>query len=491
MSQIELRGYQQHQNDAVFSAAKRGHRRIISCMATGSGKSIQMADLAQRALAKGKSVLILLPRRSLVLQLSESFTGWGINNGVIMSGIRPFTQPRVQIASIDTYLARMSAGRMEHLHADLLLIDEMHLQFTAKKLEVFKKYPMVVSFSATPIAPKKQSLGIFYQEIVETITMQQLMDQGYLTPLRCFSRPGIDLSGLKTDADGDYRESMLEGVMDKPELIGDIYANWHRLAAGKPTVIFASSQAHARHLCQQFNDNGWSFEYVDCTYTDEERQAIFERVRTSKTKGIVNVGIVSVGIDIPNLECVVLARPTRLVSVYLQCVGRVTRLSPGKHFGIVIDHAGIIERLGLPTDDFEWSLDGKESVEERAQRKKEEKKEPKQITCVKCETVFQSRRSCPVCGHQMIAKGEAIPCHEAELKEVKKASSLEKEEWYRQALGWCRRHNKKDGLAFYAYQDKWGVQPAWKKIATAPSEEVSNYFQHRAIKYARGKAVNR
>ena len=91
----------------------------------------------------------------------------------------------------------------------------------------------------------------------------------------------------------------------------------------------------------------------------------------------------------------------------------------------------------------------------------------------------------------MIAKGEAIPCHEAELKEVKKVSSVEKEAWYQQALGWCRRHGKKDGLAFYAYQEKFGVGPAWKKIATAPSEEVSKYFQHRAIKYAKRSVVNR
>jgi superfamily II DNA or RNA helicase len=275
--------------------------------------------------------------------------------------------------------------------------------------------------------------------------------------------------------------------MDQPQLVGDIYENWERLAAGKPTVIFASSQAHARHLCDEFNAHGWRFHYVDCNYPDEERQGIFDEVRNGKAVGIVNVGIVSVGIDIPNLECVVLARPTRLVSVYLQCVGRVTRLWGGKHYGIVIDHAGIIEKIGLPTDVFEWSLDGRETVEERATKKKEERKEPKQITCTKCHYVYQSRRSCPACGFEVIPKGEEIPTHKAQLQEVKKVSSVEKEDWYQQMLGWCRRHGKKDGLAFYAYQEKFGVEPKWKKVAKEPSVDVVNWFRHRAIK--RSKAA--
>jgi superfamily II DNA or RNA helicase len=395
----------------------------------------------------------------------------------------------VQIVSIDTYMARMTAKRMDFIDAELLIIDEMHLQFTAQKLELFSQYQTVIGFSATPIAPKKQSLGIFYHDIVETITMQQLMDQGFLTPLKCYAKLGIDLSGLKTDADGDYRESQLGEVMDKPQLVGDIYANWKRLAAGKPTVIFASSQAHARHLCDEFNGHGWKFHYVDCNYSDEERQGIFDDVRQGKATGIVNVGIVSVGIDIPNLECVVLARPTKIISVYLQCVGRVTRLSSGKLHSIVIDHAGIIEKIGLPTDAFEWSLDGKETVEERARKKKEELKEPKELVCKKCETVFKSRRSCPACGFEIIPKGEAIPVHQADLQEVKKVPSIEKEDWYQQMLGWCRRTGKRDGVAFYAYQAKFGEQPPWNKVAKEPTADVVNYMKHRQIAYAKGRAA--
>lgn len=486
---MKLREYQQAHNDAVRSAVRAGRKRIISCMATGSGKSIKIAELTKNAVEKMKTVIIILPRRSLVDQLSKSFADWGINHGVIMSKRERFSMPMVQIVSIDTYMSRIASGKMDILKADLLILDEMHLQFTSKKLEVFRNYPFVVAFSATPIAPRKQALGDFYDCIVETISMKELMLQGFLVKLRYFADPTIDLSGIRLNSQGDYLDSDLSDVMDKPDLVGDIYKNWLRIASGKPTVIFTSSQSHALHLTQEFCSHGWTFEYVDCETSDEDRKLIFDRVRTGEAIGICNVGIVSVGIDIPNLEVCVLARPTKSIANYHQCVGRVTRPYPGKTEGLVIDHAGIIEKLGFAEDPTHWTLEGK-TVEELTLKDKQERKEPKEIICKQCNYVFKARRDCPKCGFSMVKKGEPIPCYEAELKEVKeKYTGEQKEKWYREMLGYCRRYNKKDGYAFYQYISKFGVEPKWKKIAEQPSQEIFDWVKHISIKreYRHGK----
>jgi DNA repair protein RadD len=488
----ELRYYQKNQNDGVRESAKQGHRRIINCCATGSGKSLMMAELVLSILSKRKKVVVVLPRRSLVKQLSASFTAWGINHGVVMSQHKRFSMPDCQIVSIDTYMARIASGRMEFLEADTLIIDELHMQFTPKKLELFSKYKFVIGFSATPVAPKGQSLGQFYTDIVDTISMSELMEQGYLTKLKYYADPSIDLSKLKTGKDGDYRESQLGDVMDRPKLVGDIFENWKRIAAGKPTVIFASSQAHARHLCEEFNSHGYSFEYMDCNTPDSDRQAILDRVKSGKTTGITNVGIIGTGIDIPNLEVVVLARPTRLVSVYLQCCGRATRLFEGKEYGIIIDHAGIIERLGFATDDFEWSLDGKETVEDRLQKKKEEKKEPKDIVCGECGTVFRARRTCPACGYEIISSGEPIPVHQADLKEVEivsKPKPADKLDWYSQLLYYANSKGYNRGYADNAFKEKFGHWPKKKNgIEPAlPGPEVIKYIQYLNIRRAKGR----
>ena len=213
-------------------------------------------------------------------------------------------------------------------------------------------------------------------------------------------------------------------------------------------------------------------------------------MRNGQATGIVNVGIISVGIDMPNLECCVLARPTKLISVYLQCVGRVTRLSEGKQFGIVIDHAGIVEKLGLPTDKFEWSLDGSESVEERSQKSKEERKEPKEITCKNCETVFKSRRSCPECGHEIIQKGEAIPFHEADLVEIK-AKPADKQIFFAQLLYHARNRGYSDGWAAHAFYEKFGAWPHKKRgiLPVQPGEEVNGWIKFLAIRNAKRSAA--
>jgi superfamily II DNA or RNA helicase len=383
---------------------------------------------------------------------------------------------------------------MNIIPADCLIIDEMHLQFSKKKIELFENYKYVVGFSATPVAPKGSALGDFYTDIVETVTMSELMDKGYLSPLKYYADPSIDLSSLKVAADGDYMDSQLGEVMDKPMLVGDILKNWIRIAKGKSTVIFASSQSHARHLCDEFNSHGFVAEYVDCNTPDEDRQALFARVKSGKTQVIVNVGIVSVGIDIPNLEVVVLARPTRMISVYLQCVGRVTRLSEGKTHGIVIDHAGIIEKLGFATDIIEWTLDGKESVEDRKEKSQKEGKEPKDIICGGCGVVFRAARRCPECGHEMIKKGEPLPFHEMDLSEIKditiKSKPADKQQFYAELLGYSRRQGKADSFALAMFRNKFNEWPYKKNIPPCePSIETLGYIKHRQIAFARSRRV--
>jgi len=492
---LVLRDYQETQNKAIKESALTGHRRIISCMATGSGKSAMIADLAKSSLDRLKRVIIVLPRRSLVRQLSKSFTEWGINHGIVMSQVGRFTLPRCQIISIDTYMSRMANDRMDLIEADFLIIDELQLQWSKQKRAVFEKYKMVVAFSATPIAPKGESLGEFYDDIVQTITFQELIDQGYLSPLTCYAAPNIDLSNVGIGKDGDWIEKQLGRALDKKDLVGDIFKNWLRITGGtKPTVIFASSQAHAKHLCDEFNSHGYRFEYADCKTSDDDRKRIFDGVESGEILGIANVGIISTGVDIPNLEVVVLARPTRLISVYLQCVGRSTRKSPGKECGIIIDHAGIIERLGLPTDNFEWSLDGKESVEDRMKKKKEETKEPREMVCPVCQYAYKSSRRCPKCGHELIKKGEPVPCYEAELTEVvvkpEKFTPAMKSQFYSELLGYCKRHGKNDSYALCLYRNRHGEWP-YNKHSINPSEpspETISYVRSRNIAYAKSKS---
>jgi superfamily II DNA or RNA helicase len=485
---MQLRPYQEELITNIKQSIRRGNKRIIACASTGYGKSVTMAGIVMSAKRKNKRVNIFLPRRSLVLQLSKSFTEYGINHGVVMSGIRPFTQPAVQIISIDTYTSRLKSGKMQFIGADMILIDELHVQFTPKKLELFNKYPLAIGFTATAVAPKKQPLNIFYQDIVNAIPMKELVDMNHLAPLRYFAPSEVDLSKIKTNQDGDYQESSLGDVMDKPKLVGDIVENWLRIASDRSTVVFCSSQSHARHLKDEFMRNNVVAEYCDCYTEDDDRDVIFENIKSGRTRVVCQVGILTIGVDIPILSCCVIACPTKLISKYLQMIGRIVRIYAGKLDGIVIDHCGIVNSLGFADDEQFWTLDGS-PAEEVKQKAKEDAKEPKEITCYKCKTVFKSSRKCPECGYEMIPQGEAIPTYQAELKEIKKATPEDKQSWYSQLLHYAQSKGYKRGYADHKFKDKFGHYPAKKKgvIPLPPTKEVLNHITYLNIKSAKSR----
>ena len=93
-----------------------------------------------------------------------------------------------------------------------------------------------------------------------------------MCPVKYYAHTPPDLSGLKTGAHGDYVEKQIAEVMDKGELIGDIVKNWTRIAFGKSTVVFCSSQKHSRHVRDQFNSAGILAEHIDANTPDDERR---------------------------------------------------------------------------------------------------------------------------------------------------------------------------------------------------------------------------
>jgi superfamily II DNA or RNA helicase len=497
---IKPRDYQGKFDSQIREAVGRGHKRLIACASTGSGKSIQLAMIAKSALSKHKKILIFLPRKSLVLQLSKTFSKYNIDHSVLMSGEPYYSGSKCQIISIDTYTARLSSGRMLFIDADVICLDEMHIQHTKAKVELFSKYPFVIAFTATPDVSKKLPLNTLYTKIVESISMKELVDMGHLVPLRYFSPADFHPTDIKINSDGEYNGSQLDEYIDsklktsdgKLKLVGDVYNNWKRIAPDRQTVIFCKTQAHSRFIVNEFLDHGVKALYIDCNTPNAEREQIYRDMETGKAQVLVNVFIVGIGIDIPVLSCTVIAVPINKINKYLQCVGRLTRPHPesGKTDGIVIDHCGVVSKLGFADEQQYWTLEGKETPEEIKKKAKEEAKEPKILTCDECGTSFTGRRICPSCQYESIPKGEDIPYHQAELKEIKsKPTPLDKEAFYAQLLGYSRTHSKPDSFALAIFRRKHDSWPYNKKSIKPipPSPETLGYIKHSQIAYAKRK----
>ena len=459
-----LRPYQQLSVDGLRKSLSTNHKRPILVAPTGSGKTHIACAVVQGALDKGNSVLFLAPRRELIYQARDRLQKHGIDSGVIMAGEPRSPYERVQIASFDTLHARgMRAQTMLMPDADVVIVDEAHLSIadTRKKIIEHYKEKVIIGLTATPARGDGRGLGEIYDDLVVSTSMKELVDNGYLVPARYFAPSKPDLSKLKTSK-GDYVVKELEKRVDVPHLIGDVVDNWMRIAPDRQTVVFCVTRSHARHVFEAFTDAGVSAGYLDGNTPLDERKQVLEDIATGRIQILVNVFVATFGWDCPSISCVVLARPTRNISLYLQTAGRGLRPSEGKQDCIIIDHSGAIEQHGFVDDDIPWTLSSDEDIREKKAQQQKERNEPKDITCKICGTVFRSRRDCPNCGHTMIQKGKPIPVHKATLKELRKsgkAPQLDKQKFWYECIFKASHRGLKAGAAAHMYRKEFGCWP--------------------------------
>jgi superfamily II DNA or RNA helicase len=195
-----------------------------------------------------------------------------------------------------------------------------------------------------------------------------------------------DLKRVRTVA-GDYDRRELGRKMSRRSLVGDIVSHWKRLGDERPTVVYGVTIAHAKRIEKAFKRSRITVELVHAKTRADDRHAMLERLRAGDTKVIVNCMILTEGWDCPVAKCIVLARPTKSLGLYLQMLGRGTR--PGKTL-IVLDHSGMAHQHGFPDTDRNVSLDGVEkSAGGRAPCK----------VCPSCDAVIAAAAAeCPECG---------------------------------------------------------------------------------------------
>jgi DNA repair protein RadD len=354
---IILREYQQKAVDSLRDNIRRGIKSQLLCVATGGGKTVIASSIINGAVKKGSHILFLAHRKSLIEQCAAKLEDFGVlNYSVIMSGAKRFNpEATVHVASIQTLIKR------EFPHADLIVIDEAHRAQSKSYRDILANYPnaAVIGLSATPERTDGKGLDDLFQEMVTVTTVSALIEEGFLIRPTLYTGHfnSESLQGIKK-RQNDYAEGELQELMDDPKLVGDIISNWRDKANNKLTVVFACGIAHAEHIAQEFFNAGVPSASITSKTTKSEYEAIMSDWRKGFIRVVVNCMVLTEGFDYPELECCILARPTKSLSLFLQMVGRVVRTAPGKNGAIILDHAGNIQEHGAPHLDREWTLLG-------------------------------------------------------------------------------------------------------------------------------------
>lgn len=314
----ELRPHQVLAMDALKKALLAGRRRPIIQLPTGAGKTVVAAAIVDGALRKGNRVTFVVPALSLVDQTVQSFWSEGIRDVGVMQGSHEMTHAgrAVQVATVQTL------ERREIPESEVVVIDEAHRwhRFYGEWMRSpgWERVPFI-GLSATPWT---RGLGKHFDDLIIAATTAELIEAGYLCPFHVFAPAHPDLSGVSTVA-GDYHEAQLGEAMDKPTLTADVVETWRRIGEDRPTLVFAVTCAHARHLRDRFAEAGIGVAYIDAKTDAEERESIRKRFHAGDVRVVCNVGCLTTGVDW-DVRCIVLARPTK--SEMLYCLDSETEI---------------------------------------------------------------------------------------------------------------------------------------------------------------------
>ncbi|KKK98776.1 hypothetical protein LCGC14_2639360, partial [marine sediment metagenome] len=313
----------QYQTDAIdYIINEPDDRRPILCAPTGSGKTVVVAKIAKHYLDQGKTFGFLTPREEILWQnhgVTQEICGQS-NVSVFKSGEPWRSWLPIHIISWPTLRAR--AGK-EHLlwpDVDVLAIDEAHLSLSHMMVEkVLPHYlqtkTKIFGVTATPARKSGKGLGDFFTHIKNVTSVRQLIKDGYLAPCEYWGGKMADLTAVQV-VRGDYNEKQLAAA--SAPLVGDVIDNWGRLASERHTIVFAVNVAHCEALTERFRTAGVSVASLHIHKTPERRRQINEEFKRGDIQVLVNVTIASYGYDAPSVDCIVLARPTKSVVLWLQ-----------------------------------------------------------------------------------------------------------------------------------------------------------------------------
>ena len=361
---LELRDYQK----SLISEARQAlakHKHIIVQSPTGSGKGVLIGSMA--SLSK-YNVLILAHSEEILKQDAEHARKWGVAASEVYARTHKMPEAKCCVMMAQTLRQRL---KREDWAAwfdtfGFIILDECHraeFDFIFEQPGIDETY--VVGLSASPARyGQMRQLGLDYGAVVVGPQVSDLIQGGYLCRCRLFSLDAPSLEDVEWSyGRGDYNLSqMASKFKSRARYVGAV-DNYERICKGQKCLVFCCSSEQTIQLTQEFCARGIDAKYCLSGDFDEdeefsgERKEIVDAFARGEFPVLVNYGLFTTGIDIPDIKVVMLMFSTTSLVKYLQCLGRASRIADGKdNEFICLDFGRNFERLGRYEDDREWSV---------------------------------------------------------------------------------------------------------------------------------------
>ena len=365
---IELRDYQRDLLRQIQKALKPENARVMMQLPTGGGKTVIAAHLLADYLSSGHKAVWLTHRKELAGQTCEVLTNatglsaqsdrrWDIGDPA------PVLANGVMVLMAQTVSRRISEPGVwsKYDGQDLMVIDEAH-HATAKGWELaMNHWPgRIVGLTATPWRlSKSEGFDHLFNRLICGPQIAELQAESSLCDAQVrIPGPEHRIRGGAIGSTGDFTEPGIEraNVGRAAIMTAGVRDFWLKHAHDRQTIVYAVSKGHAENLVNVFNRAGVSAQLIlGATALDQRAEAIAEFKR-GDLQVLVNVAVATEGFDLPDASCIVIARPTESLALYLQMVGRGLRLKPNGGDCIVLDLAGNSLTHGLPESRHKWTL---------------------------------------------------------------------------------------------------------------------------------------
>lgn len=415
-------GLRQYQIDLkkALRVSLKTNKNVLAVLPTGGGKTFTFADIVKGAWEKGAKVLILTDRVELMTQAGGALKEFGLQPLSIEAGKNPNLKGSLYVSMSETLKRRLDKDEYKEflLGINLVIIDEAHKRSFTKIFDYLSPDAKVLGFTATPVRiGVKDQIGETYTDIVVGVEIAYLVENGFLAAPKYYGVKA-DLEGVKMKR-GDYNQDEVADRFSKQRLYAGVYENWSEQTPNTKTIIFSSNVANSKEIVEEFEKHGHKCRHLDSSMGKRERKTILRWFKNTPDGILSNVGILTTGFDEPSIRTVILYRATTSLSLYLQMVGRGSRVheASGKRSFNILDFGNNIVTHGFWHDTRLWDLTLK--------TEKKNKGESVLKNCPECDAfIAASAITCPECGFedkkekkkQVIAKLQLLDPKELNMK---------------------------------------------------------------------------
>ena len=343
----ELRPYQQEAVKAICGECSGGHQRTLLVLPTGTGKTVVFAKVVELKVGEGKRVLILAHRNELLDQASDKLkAACGIDTVLEKaecSSVGSFMP--VTVGSVQTLYRENRLNKFPRDYFDIIIVDEAHhaMSDTYQRILSYFDKALVLGVTATPDRADRKNLGQYFDSLAFEYPMRTAVKEGYLAPIKAQMIPlQLDIQNVSI-SNGDYAVGEIGNALEP--YLNQIAKEMLSYCENRKTVVFLPLIKTAQKFCELLNSYGLSACEVNGESAD--RDEVLRDFEKGKYQVLCNAMLLTEGWDCPEVDCIVVLRPTKVRSLYQQMVGRGMRLAPNKEELLLLDFLWMTERHDL------------------------------------------------------------------------------------------------------------------------------------------------